>query len=129
MWAWLYATRIPAIRKNKIALDPQASKEAFNAQIPAKVRWKADNYNHLMEGSPRSFTRWRSHWRLKKPGGWRWTYHSPTGSGPEGSSPNETGPEIDSKVHFTSRRPLRQVDIVGVKIARSDAYDLYGTTA
>jgi hypothetical protein len=49
MWAWLYATRIPAIRKNKIALDPQRTKEEFNAQIPANVRWKADNYNHLME--------------------------------------------------------------------------------
>src|ERR1700751_1171486 len=49
MWAWLYATRIPAIRKNKIALDPQQSKEAFNAQKPPNVRWKADNYNHLME--------------------------------------------------------------------------------
>jgi hypothetical protein len=49
MWAWLYATRIPAIRKNKIVLDPQPSEEEFNAQIPANVRWKADNYNHLME--------------------------------------------------------------------------------
>ena len=49
MWAWLYATRIPAIRKNKISLDPQRTKEEFNAQIPAKTRWKADNYNHLME--------------------------------------------------------------------------------
>ncbi|HXW73146.1 MAG TPA: MAPEG family protein [Methylocella sp.] len=49
MWAWLYATRIPAIRKNKIALDPQAMKEAFSAQIPPNVRWKADNYNHLLE--------------------------------------------------------------------------------
>lgn len=49
MWAWLYATRIPAIRKNKISLDPQGTKEEFNAQIPAKTRWKADNYNHLME--------------------------------------------------------------------------------
>jgi phosphatidylserine/phosphatidylglycerophosphate/cardiolipin synthase-like enzyme len=47
--AWLYATRIPAIWKNEIALDPQQSKEEFNAQIPANVRWKADNYNHLME--------------------------------------------------------------------------------
>src|SRR6266852_5650354 len=27
--------------------------------------------------------------RYKGPGGWRWTSHSPTGSGPEGSSPNE----------------------------------------
>ena len=46
---WLYATRIPAIRKNKVALDPYQSKEQFNAQLPAKVRWKADNYNHLLE--------------------------------------------------------------------------------
>jgi hypothetical protein len=49
MWAWLFATRIPAIRTNKIVLDPRRSKEEFNAQIPPSVRWKADNYNHLME--------------------------------------------------------------------------------
>ena len=49
MWAWLYATRIPAITKAKVAIDPHQSHEAFNAQIPASVRWKADNYNHLME--------------------------------------------------------------------------------
>ena len=49
MWAWLYATRIPAIGKYKIALNPNRPKEEFNALLPAKVRWKADNYNHLME--------------------------------------------------------------------------------
>jgi hypothetical protein len=49
MWAWLYATRIPAIVKNKIVLDPHRSKEEFHALLPAPVRWKADNYNHLME--------------------------------------------------------------------------------
>jgi len=49
MWAWLYATRIPAIVKNKIALDPDRPKEEFHARLPARVRWKADNYNHLME--------------------------------------------------------------------------------
>ncbi len=49
MWAWLYATRIPAIRRNKIKLDPTIPVEAFTAQIPPRVRWKADNYNHLME--------------------------------------------------------------------------------
>lgn len=49
MWAWMYATRIPAIRRKKIVLDPQQSKGEFNAQIPAEVRWKADNYNHLLE--------------------------------------------------------------------------------
>jgi hypothetical protein len=49
MSAWLYATRIPAIVKNKIALDPHRPKEEFHALLPAHVRWKADNYNHLME--------------------------------------------------------------------------------
>src|ERR1700737_3392340 len=49
MWAWLYATRIPAITKNNIVYDPQRPAEDFHAQLPAKVRWKADNYNNLME--------------------------------------------------------------------------------
>lgn len=49
MWGWLYAARIPAIRKYKIALDPNRPKPEFDAQLPARVRWKADNYNHLME--------------------------------------------------------------------------------
>jgi hypothetical protein len=49
MWAWLYATRIPAIVKGKVVLDPNHLKEEFNSQLPAQVRWKADNYNHLME--------------------------------------------------------------------------------
>lgn len=49
MWAWLYATRIPAILKNKIPMSPAMTKSELNAQLPASVRWKADNYNHLME--------------------------------------------------------------------------------
>lgn len=49
MWAWLYATRIPAVRKYKIALDPTQTAKDFNAQLPPQVRWKAENYNHLME--------------------------------------------------------------------------------
>ena len=49
MWAWLYATRIPVIVKNKIVYDPHRPVEEFQALIPARVRWKADNYNHLME--------------------------------------------------------------------------------
>src|SRR5580704_6309857 len=32
-------------------------------------------------------------------GGWRWTSHSPTGSGPEGSSPNERGSGRSSASH------------------------------
>jgi hypothetical protein len=49
MWAWLYATRIPAITKNRIILDPYRPNEEFHAQLPAQVRWKADNYSNLME--------------------------------------------------------------------------------
>ncbi len=49
MWAWLYATRIPAIVRLKIVFDPLKPDSVFQAQIPARVRWKADNYNHLME--------------------------------------------------------------------------------
>ena len=49
MCAWLYATRIPAIRQRKITYDPRRPAEEFHAQLPAEVRWKADNYNNLME--------------------------------------------------------------------------------
>jgi hypothetical protein len=49
MCAWLYATRIPAMVRQKIVYDPRRPVEEFQAQLPAPVRWKADNYNHLME--------------------------------------------------------------------------------
>lgn len=49
MWAWLYATRIPAITRLKIAFDPRRPASEFDAAMPPEVRWKADNYNHLME--------------------------------------------------------------------------------
>ena len=35
-------------------------------------------------------------------------------------------PQIDGSVHIATRRPLRAGDIVTVKIARADAYDLWG---
>ena len=49
MWVWLYATRIPAIRKARLKLDPRRSPGDLAAALPPEVRWKADNYNHLME--------------------------------------------------------------------------------
>jgi hypothetical protein len=49
MWAWLYATRIPAVMKHRIVYDPLRPVEEFHARLPARVRWKADNYNNLME--------------------------------------------------------------------------------
>jgi len=49
MQAWLYATRIPAIINGGIVYDPRRPAQEFHAQLPAAVRWKADNYNNLME--------------------------------------------------------------------------------
>jgi hypothetical protein len=49
IWTWMYVTRIPAIFKARMVLDPMAPRGEQMAQLPATVRWKADNYNHLME--------------------------------------------------------------------------------
>ena len=49
IWAWMYATRIPAIASAKMRLDPNAPRGEQMATLPPHVRWKADNYNHLME--------------------------------------------------------------------------------
>jgi len=49
MWTWMYLTRLPAIRRAKMKLDPTAPRGAQMAELPAEVRWKADNYNHLFE--------------------------------------------------------------------------------
>ena len=49
MWAWMYATRLPAMRKARMKPDPNAARGEQMSQLPPEVRWKADNYNHLME--------------------------------------------------------------------------------
>ena len=49
MWFWMYATRIPAIFAAKMKLDPHLPKGQLMATLPPRVRWKADNYNHLFE--------------------------------------------------------------------------------
>ncbi|MBK8241592.1 MAG: MAPEG family protein [Deltaproteobacteria bacterium] len=49
MWAWMHATRIPAIRRAGMRLDPTAPRGEQMASLPASARWKADNYNHLLE--------------------------------------------------------------------------------
>jgi hypothetical protein len=49
MWLWMYATRLPAIFKAHMVLDPNAPRGEQMDQLPPRVRWKADNYNHLME--------------------------------------------------------------------------------
>ena len=49
MWAWMYATRIPAIQRARMKLDATIPRGEQMASLPAEVRWKADNYNHLFE--------------------------------------------------------------------------------
>lgn len=49
MWLWMYITRVPAVRQAGMKLDPNLPKGAQMAELPAQVRWKADNYNHLLE--------------------------------------------------------------------------------
>ena len=46
---WMYATRIPAINKLGLVMDPQLPPSELMNKLPANVRWKADNYNHLFE--------------------------------------------------------------------------------
>jgi len=51
MWAWMYATRIPAMSARKLdpdslARDPDARLDKL---LPPEIQWKAHNYNHLHE--------------------------------------------------------------------------------
>jgi len=49
MWVWLYATRMPEMAKvdmARFAADPTLT---LDHVLPAKLQWKAHNYNHLHE--------------------------------------------------------------------------------
>ena len=51
MWAWMYATRIPAMNRAKLS-DEELSTlthAKLDAALPPQVQWKAYNYNHLHE--------------------------------------------------------------------------------
>ncbi|MGE5953340.1 MAG: MAPEG family protein [Qipengyuania vulgaris] len=49
MWAWMYATRIPAMSKANIKPDDARKTKGLDDSLPAEVQWKAHNYNHLHE--------------------------------------------------------------------------------
>ena len=49
VWAWMYVTRIPAIGKMGMKMDPNLPNGQQMSELPPRVRWKADNYNHLLE--------------------------------------------------------------------------------
>lgn len=46
---WMYATRLPAMKAARMRPDPNAIRGEQMSTLPASVRWKADNYNHLLE--------------------------------------------------------------------------------
>ncbi len=51
MWAWMYATRIPAMQKQRMdaAKLVGTTGASLRQELPDPVNWKADNYNHLHE--------------------------------------------------------------------------------
>jgi hypothetical protein len=51
MWVWMYATRIPAMRRARIdaAKMVGGTGKGLDEVLPPEVQWKAHNYNHLME--------------------------------------------------------------------------------
>jgi hypothetical protein len=49
IWAWMYASRIPAMQKAEIAPDDAQVTGLLDQKLPREVQWKAHNYNHLHE--------------------------------------------------------------------------------
>lgn len=48
---WMYATRLPAMRRNGINLKGRVGSKGgdLDGVLEPKVQWKAHNYNHLLE--------------------------------------------------------------------------------
>ena len=49
IWVWMLVTRVSSMQAQQIKLDPKVPPKDLTLSLPAKVRWIADNYNHLME--------------------------------------------------------------------------------
>lgn len=51
VWAWMIATRIPAMQAKGIKLGAMTGGRGADADgiLPDRAQWKAHNYNHLME--------------------------------------------------------------------------------
>ena len=48
IWLWMYATRLRRSAAQTCVSIPSAAR-GTDGVVAARVRWKADNYNHLME--------------------------------------------------------------------------------
>lgn len=51
IWAWMIATRLPALRAAGVQLGKLRGGTGRNADgvVPDRIQWKAHNYNHLHE--------------------------------------------------------------------------------
>ncbi|MDJ0977315.1 MAG: MAPEG family protein [Erythrobacter sp.] len=49
IWAWMYATRLPAMQRAQIEPDEAQKATLLDQKLPPQVQWKAHNYNHLHE--------------------------------------------------------------------------------
>lgn len=51
MWVWMYATRIPAMKRANVNPDALADdpSKSLDTSLPAKAQWPAHNFNHLHE--------------------------------------------------------------------------------
>lgn len=49
IWAWMYATRIPAMQKANIKPDQAGVIGLLDQKLPTSVQTKTHNYNHLHE--------------------------------------------------------------------------------
>ena len=51
MWVWMYATRIPAMRRTGMDTSRPArpGEPSWRDKVPERIHWIADNYNHLHE--------------------------------------------------------------------------------
>ncbi|MCM8556819.1 MAPEG family protein [Sphingomicrobium sediminis] len=54
VWAWLYATRMTALKKAGIDLKGRHGTKGgdLDGVLPDKTQWVAHNYNHLLEQPP-----------------------------------------------------------------------------
>ena len=105
--------------------EPVAGATSNALENPVAAEVKAQRYDRLMAHQQAISAR-----RLKRKVGTRQQVIidevGPTVS--RGRSKGDA-PEIDGAVYLSSRRPLRQGEIVTAKIERAEAYDLHGTVA
>lgn len=120
---WLGEAEIDRLGCFKYESVAGATSNTMGELIPEEV--KTERYNRLMERQQVISAR-----RLKKKVGTRQqVIIDETGPTVAKGRTKGDAPEIDGAVYVSSRRPLRQGEIVSVKIERADTYDLHGTAA